>query len=145
MYSELREVKKINILNHVRLHLLVNQLSISTMPEAIRKKSHVINEIPGELMIHTDASRLAAVLGQLLITMISHSHDSSIRISAKKYGKVILLHLKENSRLNSPAFATSLVEIQHLADRIGGNVSVTSYRNEVTTVALSFIDQHLVA
>ena len=145
MHREVMKGKKISTLSQIGLHLLVNQLSISTLPEATRKKSCVINEIPGELMIHTDSSKLAAVLGQLIITMISHSHEASIRISAKKYGNVVLLHLKENCRLNSPAFATSLVAIQHLADRIGGNVSVTSYRNEVTTVALSFINRPVAA
>ena len=125
--------------SQVALHLMVNQLSISTMPSAVRRQNVVVNDVPSTLYFHGNEQKLAAVLGSLLTTIIGHSQNSQLRISAKSYGNVIVLHLRENSRLNSPSFATSLVRVQELADRIGGSVSVTSYRNKVTTVAFSFL------
>lgn len=126
--------------SQVALHLMINQLSLSTLPTAMRRQSIIVNDIPQRMYVTTDAHKLAAVLGSLLNTVISHTSNAYIHISAKNYGNVMLLHIKENSRLNSPSFAGKLVEIQEMAERIGGNVSVTSYRNEVTTVAFSFVN-----
>ena len=131
--------------SQVALHLMINQLSVSILPSAMRRHSVVVNDIPSAMYVNTDAHKLAAVLGNLLSTMIGHSTNSYIRISAKTYGNVALLHIKDNSRLNSPAFACSLAEIQQLAERIGGNVGVTSYRNGITTVAFSFINHPIAA
>jgi hypothetical protein len=129
----------------VALHLMINQLSVSSLPSAMRRQSVVVNDIPSALYVNTDAHKLAAVLGSLLNTVIGHSSNSYIRISAKTYGNVALLHIKDNCRLNSPAFACSLVKIQELAERIGGSVGVTSYRNGITTIAFSFINHPIAA
>ena len=126
--------------SEVALHLMVNHLTVKTLPNAIRKGSVLINEIAREIYVKTDAGELSLVLGNLLQTIIQHTRDSKIRISAKTYGNVMLLHIKEDSKLNSPAFASSLVDVQRLADKIGGCVSVTSYRNKVTTVACGFLN-----
>lgn len=139
-YSE-----KPSVQSEVALHLMINQLSISVLPSAMRRQSVVVNDIPAALHVNTDAHKLAAVLGSLLNTVVGHSNNSYIRISAKTYGNVALLHIKDNCRLNSPAFACRLVEIQQLAERIGGSVGVTSYRNGITTVAFSFITHPVAA
>jgi hypothetical protein len=131
--------------SQVALHLMVNQLSVSAMPSAIRRENVVVNDIPAALYVHADAHKLAAVIGSLLNTVIGHSNNSYIRVTAKTYGDVTLVHIKDNGRLNSPAFAGSLVAIQDLAERIGGSVSVTSYRNDVTTVALTFMNLPIAA
>ena len=125
--------------SQVALHLMINQLSVSSLPSAMRRQSVVVNDIPSGLCVNTDAHKLAAVLGSLLNT------NSYIRISAKTYGNVALLHIKDNCRLNSPAFACSLVKIQELAERIGGSVGVTSYRNGITTIAFSFVNHPIAA
>lgn len=127
--------------SQVALHLMINQLSVSTLPTALRHRSIIVNDIPVGLKVNTDAHKLAAVLGSLLHTVIAHTNDSYIRFSAKQYHNVTLVHIKENSRLNSPAFASRLCEIQTMAEAIGGSVGVTSYRNEVTTIALSVVDR----
>jgi hypothetical protein len=133
------QANKPSALSQVPLQLMISQLSVSTMPMALRRKNVVVNDIPAALYVHADAHKLAAVIGSLLNTVIGHSSNSYIRVSAKSHGNVTLLYIKDNSRLNSPAFAGSLVEIQELAARIGGSISVTSYRNDETTVALSLL------
>jgi nitrate/nitrite-specific signal transduction histidine kinase len=140
MTNSYTQASKASTQSQVALHLMINQLSVSTLPTAIRRENVVVNDIPAALYVHTDAHKLAAVIGSLLNTVIGHSKNSYIRVSAKSYGDVTLVHIKDNGRLNSPAFAGSLIEIQQLAERIGGSVSVTSYRNDVTTVALSFVN-----
>lgn len=143
-YTEIKPVPK-STQSTIALHLMINQLSVSSMPVAIRRRNVIVNDVPSDLVIKSDEQKLAAVLGNLLNTVIGHANDSYIRITAKLYGGVTLLHIKENSRLNSPAFANSLVEIQELAEKIGGSVSVTSYRNDITTIALSITNMPFAA
>jgi len=120
------------------LHLMVSELSKS-IPSRIHEKT-IVNDIPAGLRVSADQHQLAAVIGSLLDTVIGHTRSKQIRISAKSYGNVTLLHIKDKSQLNSPDFANSLVDVQELAEKLNGNVSVTSYRNEVTTVAFSFMN-----
>ncbi len=129
----------------VALHLMINQLSVSTMPAAARNQSTIVNEIPAELYVNTDQHKLAAVIGSLLNAMISHTGNAAIHVSAKAYGNVMLLHLKGQSKLNNPVFAGTLSEVQQLAQNVGGTVGVTSCRNNITTVALSFTNTLLAA
>ena len=126
--------------SRTNLHCMINQLTVSTMPSATRHRSTLVNEIPVELQVNTDQHKLAAVLGSLLDTVIGHTNDSCIRISAKKYGDVMLVHIKENTHLNGHAFSSRLEQSQKLAEKIRGNVTVTSFRNDITTIALSFIN-----
>jgi glucose-6-phosphate-specific signal transduction histidine kinase len=125
--------------SQVALHLMINQLSVSAIPTATRNQSMIVNDIPAELQINADQHTLAAVIGRLLNVIVSHTQNCAIHVSAKPYTNVMLLHLKGQTKMNSPAFALSLNEIQELASHIGGTIGITSYRNEVTTIAFSFI------
>ena len=115
------------------------------MADASRHQNMIVNKIPAELYVNADMHKLAAVIGSLMNTMINYTHNSPIHISVKNYGNVMLLHLRSNTRLNNPAFANCLVKVQQLAENIGGTVGMTSSRNEITTVALSFIRDKLAA
>ena len=126
--------------SHVALHLMVSRISASSLPSATRKNSFIINDVPSDLQANTDENMLATIFGSLLNTVITHTENCCIRVSAKVYGKVVLLHLKETHRLNTPAFAGNLRQLQQLAEKIGGTVSVSNNRNEATTIVFSFVN-----
>ena len=125
--------------SQLALHLMVSKLSVKTTPSNPSEKT-IVNDVPSWLQVNTDQHKLAAIISRLLDKVIDHTDSSRIRICAKNYHNVTILHIKDKSRLNSPAFANSLVEVQELAEELRGSVSVTSYRNDVTTVALSFMN-----
>jgi hypothetical protein len=130
--------------SQVALHLMVNQLT--QKKRATTSSDNVIhNDIPAEMFVDADQHKLAAVLGMLLNTIHIHNKNSTIRITAKKYHNVILLHMKSDSKFNSPVFAGVLTDVEQIARNIGGTVGVTSYRNNITTVVLSFINAKLAA
>jgi hypothetical protein len=131
--------------SQIALHLMINQLSVSAIPGTISQHHMIVNEIPEKLYVNADMHELAAVIGSLMNTMISHVCNNPIYVSAKNYGNVMLLHLRSNDRLNNPAFTNSLAKMNQLAENLGGTVAITSSRNEVTTVALSFINGRLAA
>jgi signal transduction histidine kinase len=123
------------------LHLMVNRISASSLPAATRKHSFIVNEVPADLEVCADEQMLATVFGSLLNTLINYTEHSCIRISAKLYGKVVLMNIKENQQLNRSAFAGSLRQVQQLAEKIGGSISISSDRSKATTVILSFSNQ----
>lgn len=126
--------------NLLPLHSIVSRISASSLPSATRKHSFIVNDVPADLQVNTDENMLATIFGSLLHTVISHTENCCIRISAKTFGKVILLHLKETHRLSTPAFTGSLRQVQQLAEKIGGTVSVNNNRGEATTILFSFVN-----
>ena len=126
--------------NQVALYLMISRISASSLPTATRKNSFIINDVPIDIQANTDEHMLATVFGSLLNTLITHTENSCIRISAKLYGKVVVLHLKESHRLNAASFSGNLRQIQQLAEKIGGTVSISNNEGEATTIVLSFLN-----
>ncbi len=130
---------------HVALHLVINELSEAILPVALHRSNTLVNEVSPSLLVRTNLDKLTAVLSNLLETVISNSQDSLIRFSAKIYDDVLLLHIKKNCRQFNDEFVNCLGPVQRLAEELYGSVCITSHRNDVTTVALSFINQPLAA
>lgn len=126
------------------LHLMINRLIISTMPLASRNQCIISNEIQPGFFVEADEKKLLAVTGNLLNAVIEHSKNCSLSISAKQVGHVILLHVKIDSRLYSRPFADKLAHIQEMAMKAGASVSVTSFRNNITTLAIGFMNHNTV-
>jgi hypothetical protein len=126
--------------DHVGLRLMVTRISASSLPSATRKNSFIINDVPADLQANTDEQMLATIFGSLLNTIITHTENCCIRISAIVCGKIVLLHLKETQRLNTAEFAGNLRQLQVLAEKIGGTVSISHSQNEATTVGFSFMN-----
>jgi len=120
------------------LDYLVSLLATSVLPTAVRRKSFIVNEIPGEFYITADENMLASVLSSLLHTVVTHTENSCIRIAAEECGNIILVHMKDSSNFNNYPVANDLEQIQALAKKMGGCVSVTSRREENTVIAFSF-------
>ena len=120
------------------LQLMVSRISTSSLPAAIRRHSFIVNDIPSDISVSTDENMLATVFGSLLNTVITHTENCCIRISAKLYGKVVLVNLKESHQSNGQSFRGSLRQIQQLAEKIGGAVSISHGRTKETTILFSF-------
>jgi signal transduction histidine kinase len=124
--------------SQVTLHLMVSRISASSLSAATRKNSFIVNDVPTDLRAQTDENMLATVFGSLLNTVITHTENCCIRVSAKIYGRVVLLQLKETHRFHSHALAVNLRQVQQLAERIGGTVSVSNNGREASTIVFSF-------
>lgn len=122
----------------VGLQVMVNRISTSSIPAATRKHSFIVNDIPADIAVSTDENMLATVFGSLLNTVITHTENCCIRISAKLYGEVVLVNLKESHQADGQSFRGSLRQIQQLAEKIGGAVSVSHGQTTETTILFSF-------
>ncbi len=122
------------------LHHLVNRLSESLEPAARRNKSLILNNIQEDFCSELHGTAVASVLSRLMNLVILHTENSCIRVTAKTYGNVVLIHVKDDGCLNYDSISHHLTEIQSQAEKIGGFVGFTSYRNKLTTIAFSFMN-----
>ena len=123
---------------NVPLHKLVNKVIDSLTPAANRNKSHIVNNVSEEIYLEICEDKVASILSRLLNIVILHSENSCVRISAKMFNNIVLLHLKDDGCVNYDSISYSLTDMQKQAEKIGGFVGFTSYRNKLTTIAFSF-------
>lgn len=122
----------------VTLYSLVRRLVAAVLPTSVRNKTFIINEIPLDLAVMANCENVTAVLSDLFNTIAIHTINSCIRISAKAYGHVILVQVKDENSMNTYTIANSLQAAQPLAEKIGGYLGVTSQRKNETTIVFSF-------
>jgi hypothetical protein len=131
--------------NRLTLQAMVKRISVNSLPAAAEKHSFIINDIPSDIQVSADEHMVASVFGSLLNTIISHTENCCIRISANLFGKEVLINLKESYQVNVRAFAGSLREIKQLAEKIGGTVTITSDRTRETSIFFSFANNLSIA
>ena len=120
------------------LHAIVNQVMDEYLPAAKINQNLVQNDIPGELPISANEEMLTSVLSGMFHAIVSHARNSSIRVMAKTYNDIVLLHVKDSNTCNSYAVASGLARFRALAEKMGGYLDITSQRSKETTIAFSF-------
>lgn len=137
MKSELTSASCLNRSENIGLHSLVDRVSSSSIYAATCRHSFIINDIPAHLMVNTDEHMLATIFGNLLNSVISNTKESCIRISARIYGKIALISMKESHQVNNRV-SINLRQLQQMAIKIGGAVSINSDRERTSTIIFSF-------
>jgi hypothetical protein len=120
------------------LHLLVNHLIAGSLPTAVHNNSIIVNDVPAEFCIEADGYMVASVISALLNTVTGCAKNSCISISAKNYGNVILVHIRNSNSTKRIDVADSLQQVKSLVEKTTGYVSVTSEIKKVMTIAYSF-------
>ena len=122
----------------ISLNQLLSKLLPGFQQLAVDRKSFFINDVPRNILVNTDNNIVASVLADLLRIVSSKADNSCIRISAKSFHDVILIHVKDNNGCNNYVLDANFFQVQPLADKIGGFIDVTSQRKKATTIAFSF-------
>ncbi|RYY55405.1 MAG: HAMP domain-containing histidine kinase [Chitinophagaceae bacterium] len=133
------------ITTHVALHLLLNQLSIAVLPAASQRNNTLVNEINPCLLVRTNAARLGKVVRQLLDTINRNCENSQIFLSAKIFGDVLLFQVRQKSPVDNINFTEFLAPLRQMAEGFYDNVSVSTQRSNVTTLAFSYQNQSIAA
>ena len=120
------------------LHQLTDCLVRSILLNDTSRKSFFFNEIPDQLNLATDKKIVASVLGGVLSAVASHTADTCIHLSAKTYGNVVLVRVKDSSGLNIDAIESDVSKLRPLAEKMRGSVGVTSQRKKLTTITFGF-------
>jgi len=121
-----------------RLHEVVDQLVKTFTAKATSNKSYFVNEIPGHLQLRRDPQVISSVLSGLLTTVVSYAKDSCIQLSARLYGNIILVRVRNSGGLNINGIDSQLQTLLPLAERMRGSIGFTSQRNNITTICFGF-------
>lgn len=127
--------------NKPSLQQITQRLIEMYQPIAVKHRSFFVNDVPPGLTIEADIIILFKLLGNILYTTCRLCSDTCIKISAKAYHDVILMHIKDTSTFNSYAILSELQHLQLPAGKIGGYIEITSLRKKETTIAFSFINR----
>ncbi|HEX7845035.1 MAG TPA: hypothetical protein VF476_04480 [Chitinophagaceae bacterium] len=127
------------------LHWLADEVIQGFASVATRNNCSIINDISEDICIDADRELVASVLAGMVSAIMAHAKDSWIQLSAKAYGDVILVHVRDHNTVNSYAVESGLYHLQSLTDKLGGFIGVSSQRKKLTTVAFSFPNLPLAA
>ena len=120
---------------------LTKQLLANYQPVAVKQNSFFINDVPSHLPLYADRQILETLLGSLFYLTARCGRDTCIKVTAKAYHDVLLLHIVDTSTFNSYAILSQLQHLQILAEKIGGFLDITSRRNKFTTISFSFMNR----
>jgi hypothetical protein len=121
------------------LHCIVRELIEEAAPQAISNRNSVINEIPTSLHIQGNKRNVSSVLSNLVNTVVLHTKNSGILISAKVYGFVILVQVRTNG-LISPLLQAEMETTAQKAKRSGGVIELMQHQEDQASVAYCFLN-----
>jgi hypothetical protein len=123
-----------------QLWRLVDKLIKGMQPAAVRQNSFIINDIQPSIMVTADDNLLAAVTNDLLALIVSRNKNSCIRVSAKTFSNLVLLYLKDENKSAKEFSNSDLAELQPLAAKMGGCITICNLHKNSDILALSFLD-----
>jgi len=122
----------------ITLQRLVNALINVKLESVVRKHSFFINEVQGNLPLNADRNVVANVLDSLIQNVLNETSSSCIRISAKEYSQVLLIHIYDNHEADYGAENVVSDKVRVEANKIGGFVGITRHQKNQTVIAFSF-------
>jgi hypothetical protein len=135
------KIKKEPVAPELSLQHIVQSLVVNYHNAAVSQNSFFVNEVPATLAISADKGTVTDLLGNIFSLVANYCRDTCIKISAKAYHDVIVMHIKDTSAFNNYVLDSELQNLKTGADKIGGFLEVTSQRKKETTIAFSFINQ----
>ncbi|HEX7844483.1 MAG TPA: hypothetical protein VF476_01715 [Chitinophagaceae bacterium] len=120
------------------LRNLINLLVSDSLATAIEQKTMIINEVPANLHLTADTSRLGPVISELLATVVSNSRKGRIHITAERFKELIILHVEDRNNYNGYALAYSIKSIEPMATMVGGNITMKGEQKLETMISFSF-------
>jgi hypothetical protein len=107
---------------------------------AARKGDLIFNEVNSHIRILNNPKKIRGILKRILDLIILVTKKSQIRISAKTYTNVVLVHFKENNIQNISFVSDELRHLSPEAEQLGGYLGITRYQNTFTTIVFTFLN-----
>ncbi len=120
------------------LKQLASRITANFLPQAVKQNNFFVNDIPANLPIDYNHEWVSSIISGLVSTIVNHARNTCIRLSAKRFGYVMVLEIHEAGSANGYAMACSLQQVQSLAQKIGGCLNISIPKPELTTIAFSF-------
>jgi hypothetical protein len=120
------------------LKQLTTRLAGNFLPIAVRNESFFMNDIPETMVVEHNSEWISSIISGLLSAVVLHAKGTCIRLTARKYGHVIVMEIRESGCISTYAMACGLQDVQTLAEKIGGCLTININKEKTTTIAFSF-------
>lgn len=120
------------------LHALTDRLAGSFLPAAVQNHNFFVNDIPDDLAVEYNKEWLCSVISGMLAEVVRQAKNTCIRLSARKYGYIIVLEIQQGGHPAAYAKSNTIGQLQVLAEKIGGCLHVTSARPRTNLLSFSF-------
>jgi len=108
----------------ISLHKLVSELVASLLPAAVTRRNLVLNEIPRDLQVGADENMLAYVLWNLINWAVQSTQNECIHIEATTADDRLKVRIKEVGTYFRHFISREYRQVQHVAERLGGSISI---------------------
>lgn len=122
----------------IPLSRMVSQLVSRFQPFAVMRQSLIVNDIPKGFYVDTDENILATVIGHLFNTVIANTKSSCIRISAKRYGNIILIRISDPNGKMQSLSNQDWHALKAMAEKLGGCIIEDDIRRNSANITFSF-------
>ena len=120
------------------LKTIITRIINGIIPVRVTKHTLLINDVPQHLMVAENKNSIATVLSNLLTAVTAHASGTCIHVTAKAFGNVIWMQLKDQKLINTRFMTQCIQDIQPVAESIGGYVGITRHRDAEATIVFSF-------
>jgi hypothetical protein len=131
-------VKALSTITMENLNQLVARLMGNYLQLAVNNHSFFVNDIPSSVPVESNKDWLTSVISRMLSIVARNVRHTCIRLSAKQHGHVTVLEIQESGPVNGYALASDLQTVNMLAEQVGGQLSISIPKAEVTTISFSF-------
>ena len=121
----------------VSLHLLIDQLMYSLVPEATRKRSFLLNAVDRGVTVNTNEDMFTYILSNMITGAVNCTDNGCIRIEALLDNGQTRICVKNNSHYFYSTVSQLLGPVHSLAQQLGGSISIDNKSNSGTTVSLT--------
>ena len=128
-------------LSCMSLRKCVSQLIINLQPGLIRQCDTIINDVQEDLMVSTQKEILMRILDRLMNIVVINSQHNIIHLSAKTVGSITLMHIRNSHAEYSEEIAEALRDSEHLAESLGGCVTISNNRMYGLSLAFTFLNR----
>ncbi len=131
--------------NGLFLHHLLNLLMTGLLPLAVKRGSLILNEIPRDLVVNVDENLLAYVLWNLVNSAINGGRNECIHVEALAADHQTAIRVKDVGARFYQAISGSYRQLQWVAEKLGGSISLDNSRSDVCNVCFSIANPLLAA
>ena len=124
----------------ISLHSLVNEVVIEVLPFAVRRRTLIVNDVQPGLHVNINVQQLTTLLKNLLCNTIMNTQDDCIRVTAKAYGSITVVHVRNNDFRCEQIITNNLQDFEGIAEQLGGCLSVTKNKLYGASVSFTFLN-----
>lgn len=123
----------------VALYELVHRLQLVLLPQAVEKKTFIVNHIDRSLAVNTDEDTLAFIVGSLMNSAVCSTSNGCIQIETADSGSEIQIRVRNNGVFFYSSPSHSLGHVADAARKLGGSINLynNKYEGMIAVFSLS--------